>query len=462
MPRMNDEQIEKLSNKDFEKLAREAEHGRGQAQIDACWTLGYCYLFGRCVARDDGRAFAYYQKLSELTKGTCAEAFRVMGDDYSEGYSVPINPEQGFKMYMCGAQMGDHECQNNVGYCFVTGMGAPTNIPAAINWFTLSALNGNSNAKLNLAIHHLDPMLKQFFKPGFAIRLLTHVSKENNEYAKRAQLFLAIEYYKGEVVPKYLDLAEHYLKKAAPTLPEAAKLLKTVQEELESKKESSQVFEDERQSLGKLIDRIKFDKPPAKQEKQLIEKWAEAGEYVAMEYLCVMYYEGLHGYPRDSYKFIELLKEMAILGYNKAQYHYARNLCSGKFVKQNLALAKNLFRLAIQNKKIKGIYFNDKIQADAEKELRKLEAVNEVSNDSKTVCGQEADKDKKVDIESSVALLFSKGVESQTNSAGKEDSGHQERRIRIKLEKTESEDPLNLYGCEDPHRSSKPLFVHKS
>ena len=109
-----------------------AEHGHGVA----LWQLGRMYADGDGVARDDLRAFEYFQKFADTHADDnpatprarfVANAFVALGQYYLDGIpntAVSANPERARRMFAHAASyFGDPDAQYQLAMLYVEGEG---------------------------------------------------------------------------------------------------------------------------------------------------------------------------------------------------------------------------------------------------------------------------------------------------------------------------------------------------
>ena len=95
------------------KRFKELAEGDGEHQAIAMCNLGFCYDDGYCVAKDEAKAFEWYEK---------------------------------------AAEKGDSSAMRSLGYCYRYGHGVAEDIAKAREWFTKAAALGNAIAATWLAI----------------------------------------------------------------------------------------------------------------------------------------------------------------------------------------------------------------------------------------------------------------------------------------------------------------------
>ena len=129
-----------------------AEHGHGFA----LWQLGRMYAEGDGVARDDYRAFEYFQKFADTHADDnpaiprarfVANAFVALGHYYLDGIpntTVPQSPELARRMFAHAASyFGDPEAQYQLASLYLDGNGVTRDPKRAVPWLVLAANKGH-------------------------------------------------------------------------------------------------------------------------------------------------------------------------------------------------------------------------------------------------------------------------------------------------------------------------------
>jgi exopolysaccharide production negative regulator len=129
-----------------------AEHGHGFA----LWQLGRMYAEGDGVARDDYRAFEYFQKFADTHADEnpsiprarfVANAFVALGHYYLDGIpntAVSASPELARRMFAHAASyFGDPEAQYQLASLYLDGNGVERDPKRAVPWLVLAANKGH-------------------------------------------------------------------------------------------------------------------------------------------------------------------------------------------------------------------------------------------------------------------------------------------------------------------------------
>ena len=118
-----------------------------QGDIEAQGRLGYCYLSGQGVAKDEAEAVRWWHKAAE--RGYAA-AQSGLGWCYRNGQGVVKNEIEGYKWYRMAAEQGDVEAQYNLGDCYLSGQGVAKDEAEAVRWWRKAADQGLAAAQTNL------------------------------------------------------------------------------------------------------------------------------------------------------------------------------------------------------------------------------------------------------------------------------------------------------------------------
>lgn len=129
-----------------------ADHGHGFA----LWQLGRMYAEGDGVARDDYRAFEYFQKFADTHADDnpatprarfVANAFVALGQYYLDGIpntAVSQSPELARRMFAHAASyFGDPEAQYQIASLYLDGNGVTRDTKRAVPWLVLAANKGH-------------------------------------------------------------------------------------------------------------------------------------------------------------------------------------------------------------------------------------------------------------------------------------------------------------------------------
>lgn len=133
-----------------------AEHGHGFA----LWQLGRMYADGDGVARNDLRAFEYFQKFADSHADDnpaiprarfVANAFVALGHYYLDGIpntQVSASPDLAVRMFAHAASyFGDPEAQFQLAKLYLEGTGVRRDAKRAVPWLVLAANKGHYQAQ---------------------------------------------------------------------------------------------------------------------------------------------------------------------------------------------------------------------------------------------------------------------------------------------------------------------------
>ena len=107
---------------------KSAERGDAIAQN----YLGYLYIFGHSVPRDEKKGVEWYTKAA---KQGDAKAQYNLGMMCSRGKGVPQDYKKAVEWYTKAAEQGDAKAQYNLGVLYNEGLGVRQNLSTAKEWF---------------------------------------------------------------------------------------------------------------------------------------------------------------------------------------------------------------------------------------------------------------------------------------------------------------------------------------
>lgn len=126
-----------------EQQQRAAEQG----DVNAQFLMGWLYVNGDGVPKDDAQALSWYRKAAAQKHNG---AQNNLGWMYDNGRGVPKDSSKAANWYLKAAQNGNAHAQNNIGLKLEKGIGVEMNISEAMRWFEAAAAQGNEDAKKNL------------------------------------------------------------------------------------------------------------------------------------------------------------------------------------------------------------------------------------------------------------------------------------------------------------------------
>ena len=132
-----------MTPKEVEGYKAKAETGDRVAQY---W-LGYCYIFGDGVAKDQVQAVSWYRKAA--AQGY-AEAQFNLGNCYANGEGVAKDQVQAVSWYRKAAEQGLAYAQFTLGNCYANGEGVAKDQVQAMSWYRKAAEQGLAYAQFIL------------------------------------------------------------------------------------------------------------------------------------------------------------------------------------------------------------------------------------------------------------------------------------------------------------------------
>ena len=158
----NPEQLEEISNIDFNELALNdqamlyllgrgvkqdfkeavrlfsimAEEGNKYAQAN----LGLMYADGKGVKKDYEKAVYWFRKAAEQGN---AGAIMSLGFSYAKGRGVDKDLDEAMRLYRLSAEQGNWMAHRKLGYMYKEGEGVPIDLVYALMWFILAASSGD-------------------------------------------------------------------------------------------------------------------------------------------------------------------------------------------------------------------------------------------------------------------------------------------------------------------------------
>ena len=123
------------------------------AQNDAAaqYSLGYYYLKGEGVAKDEVKAVEWCRKAAEQNH---AEALYNLGACYAGGIGVAKDEAEAVKWWHQAAAQNHPEAQYNLGHCYLQGDGVEQDEVVAVNWFRKAAAQNFAPAQNSLGAYY--------------------------------------------------------------------------------------------------------------------------------------------------------------------------------------------------------------------------------------------------------------------------------------------------------------------
>jgi hypothetical protein len=129
-------------------LRQAAQGGNREGQFE----LGYWYLTGRVVARNETEAATWIEKAAKQGQG---DALAYIWQLYLYGRGVPQSDSRAFEWLQKGAPT-QPELAYRLGLFHYEGIATPTDHAQAAQWFTKAADGGVGGASYYLGVMHLD------------------------------------------------------------------------------------------------------------------------------------------------------------------------------------------------------------------------------------------------------------------------------------------------------------------
>ena len=140
-----DEILESHDDPQIRMLYADAQSG----SIDAQFTLGMAYEFGRGIAQDDTAAACWYQKAAE--EGLADAQYR-LGVLYDNGWGLPINKTEAVRLYGLAAEQQHEFAQHDLAFMHFEGVGTDRDLVQAYRWLRIADASGNELMKKHLAL----------------------------------------------------------------------------------------------------------------------------------------------------------------------------------------------------------------------------------------------------------------------------------------------------------------------
>lgn len=156
------------------KLVELAESGNAAAQN----LLGYCYLEGDGVKKDEKKAFYWLNKAAEQNN---LKALNSIGSCYENGNGVEKDEFQAYSFYKKAALRGMPNAFVNVAQCYLNGVGTNRDLLKARAWFVKGAEYGYRVAQTNAGYLYLSIEGEEDHDKAFY--WLTKASEQNSPSA---------------------------------------------------------------------------------------------------------------------------------------------------------------------------------------------------------------------------------------------------------------------------------------
>ncbi|WP_454818912.1 tetratricopeptide repeat protein [Labrys neptuniae] len=120
-----------------------------QGLADAQNNLAICYQLGVGMPRDYGKALDLFQEAAGQGNVLAQSG---LGGLYYHGLGVKVDFQQAAFWFRKAADGGNGLAANNLGTIYFNGLGVPKDLPAAVVWYRKGAELGNSTAQNDLGI----------------------------------------------------------------------------------------------------------------------------------------------------------------------------------------------------------------------------------------------------------------------------------------------------------------------
>lgn len=191
---------------DFDAVRRQAEQGNAEAQN----TLGILYRDDRSVLKDDAQAVASFRQAAEQNY---ARAEANLADMYIEGKGVPKDEELSVYWLRKAAEHGDAESQVALSRMYFNGIfGVRKDVALGLQWMMKAADGGYDVALYEMGRTYESGLRGMSTDKAKAIYWYQQAAERGNI---AAQLWLGEKFASGDGVPKDIDKARFWLRKAA-------------------------------------------------------------------------------------------------------------------------------------------------------------------------------------------------------------------------------------------------------
>lgn len=129
----------------WHRLAAEQGHASAQHR------LGWCYIEGCGVEKNETEAFQWTRKAAE--QGNVNAEFN-LGWCYYNGFGVAKSYRDAFCWYKAAAEQGNTKAQYQIGCFYENGTGVERNIFEAVKWFQKAANSGHALAQARLGVYY--------------------------------------------------------------------------------------------------------------------------------------------------------------------------------------------------------------------------------------------------------------------------------------------------------------------
>lgn len=196
-----DEEIKKAS---VHLFLKSAEQGYAPAQL----FLGYFYVSGEIVEKNEGKAVYWYTRAA--MQGSAEAQFK-LGVLYQSGNGIDVDVSKAVYLYEKSAKQGFAMAQFALGACYEEGYGIDVDMSKAVYWYEKAAEQGIAGAQLLLGV---------CYEEGEGVdadmsKAVYWYRKASEQGLAEAQYWLAVCYYNGAGVSVDKQQYVYWLTSAA-------------------------------------------------------------------------------------------------------------------------------------------------------------------------------------------------------------------------------------------------------
>ena len=147
---------------DYQTALAWFEKGAKRSNAHSIYSLGYIYLNGKGVPKDEKNGFSYYRLAADHGS---AEAQGNLGTMYAFGHGVTQDYKEAIRLFRLAADQGRAYAQFNLGLMYDGGRGVSQDYKEAVRWYRLAADQGYAAAQYNLGVkYHKGEGVQQDYK----------------------------------------------------------------------------------------------------------------------------------------------------------------------------------------------------------------------------------------------------------------------------------------------------------
>lgn len=144
---MKDQRDEETKESAFDWFKQAAEENE---EAEAQYYVGYCYLEGFGVDKDEEEAAEWFEKAADQGYVT---AQVTLGWQYMTGTGVDEDKERAFELFDLAANQNNAQAQFYMGWCYGNGEGIDQDYRMAVQWFKKALENGYEDARTQLEFY---------------------------------------------------------------------------------------------------------------------------------------------------------------------------------------------------------------------------------------------------------------------------------------------------------------------